>query len=417
MTTVIADVVDQHAEEAAILWALRAAAVHSPHYLLSDLARLEGRLEAHLDGLRVNGEPGVQTIRSAARGGDPGAVFGAAVLSFEVAHPDQLESMLDAASADAAVGAGLVSAFGWLPYQQVKTAIQQLCVVDDPGRRRLGIAASAVHRQHPGVVLSRAAAPGSDNPALQARACRALGELGAPEALMAFKHHIASTDSGVRFWAAWAAAMVSTDPGAVAALQAIAEQGGPYAEEAAALAVRRLDPMRAAVWWKGVAIKPALRRVAISAAAAAGDPAAVGWLIEQMALPSVARRAGEALSLITGVHIAYDKLEGEKPEGFEAGPNDNPPDENVEMDPDDNLAWPDPKLVAKWWAAREGDYQKGTRYLLGKPMSIESANEALRNGFQRQRAAAAIELAIMQPGKPLFNVRAPAARQKKLLGL
>ena len=41
--------------------------------------------------------------------------------------------------------------------------------------------------------------------------------------------------------------------------------------------------------------------------------------------------------------------------------------------------------------------------------------EVLKTGRQRQRAAAALELAILQPGKPLFNVRAPGFRQQQWL--
>ena len=33
-------------------------------------------------------------------------------------------------------------------------------------------------------------------------------------------------------------------------------------------------------------------------------------------------------------------------------------------------------------------------------------------GYQRQRAAAALELAILKPGRPLFEVRAPGWRQQ-----
>jgi hypothetical protein len=40
----------------------------------------------------------------------------------------------------------------------------------------------------------------------------------------------------------------------------------------------------------------------------------------------------------------------------------------------------------------------------------------LRDGRQRQRAAAAVELAIRQSGTPLFNVKAPGFRQIELLG-
>ena len=55
---IIEAIVDQHAEEAAFLWLLRDAAVRAPHYDLSDLFSLDDRVEAHIDGLRIAGDPG-----------------------------------------------------------------------------------------------------------------------------------------------------------------------------------------------------------------------------------------------------------------------------------------------------------------------------------------------------------------------
>jgi uncharacterized protein (TIGR02270 family) len=86
------------------------------------------------------------------------------------------------------------------------------------------------------------------------------------------------------------------------------------------------------------------------------------------------------------------------------------------MDPDENLPWPDPDLVKTWWEARRGRFSKDTRYLLGQPITVESLRQALRAGYQRQRAAAAIELALLLPGRPLFEVRAPGHRQQDVLG-
>src|SRR5262245_61028631 len=42
-------VVGRHADEAPFLWSLRDGAVSAPHYALRDLARLDERVEAHLD--------------------------------------------------------------------------------------------------------------------------------------------------------------------------------------------------------------------------------------------------------------------------------------------------------------------------------------------------------------------------------
>ena len=112
-----------------------------------------------------------------------------------------------------------------------------------------------------------------------------------------------------------------------------------------------------------------------------------------------------------------DTLEGKKPEGFEAGPTENPEDENVEMDPDDNLPWPDPALILKWWGKHQKEFTNGTHYLLGKPISIDWLQHVLRNGRQRHRAVAALELAMRQPSIPLFNTSAPGFRQQALFGL
>jgi uncharacterized protein (TIGR02270 family) len=146
-----------------------------------------------------------------------------------------------------------------------------------------------------------------------------------------------------------------------------------------------------------------------------GDPAVVPKLIERMKQPELARLAGEAFSTITGVHISYDKLEGAPPAGFNAGPTEDPADANVEMDADEDLAWPDSALVANWWKANQARFTPGTRYLLGKPIEPVWLAEVLRTGRQRQRATAALELALRDPGAPLFEVRAPGRYQLRLL--
>ncbi|HZX47842.1 MAG TPA: hypothetical protein VFF47_01335 [Nitrospirota bacterium] len=55
---IIPDIITQHAEEVAFLWLLRERAVYAPHYSLKDLAKLDDRVEAHLDGLSIVGDAG-----------------------------------------------------------------------------------------------------------------------------------------------------------------------------------------------------------------------------------------------------------------------------------------------------------------------------------------------------------------------
>jgi uncharacterized protein (TIGR02270 family) len=153
----------------------------------------------------------------------------------------------------------------------------------------------------------------------------------------------------------------------------------------------------------------------IQGAGIAGDPHYVPWLIKQIGNPKLARLAGESLSFITGLDLAHVDLEGSAPEGGEAGPTESPEDENVAMDPDDGLPWPDPVKIQRWWDPNAHRFQPGVRYFMGEPVNIENCKRVLHEGYQRQRIAAALYLSLLRPGTPLFNTSAPAWRQQRLL--
>ena len=411
---VIPVVIEQHAEEAAFLWLLRDAAVYAPHYSLGDLAHLDDRVEAQIDGLRIAGEAGWEICREALGREEPGEVFAAAVLAYESGDDDRIQTVLSVGSAVPELSRVLVSALGWLPYQQAEKYIQLLLTAASPDLRRLGIAASAVHRQDPRPSLSDALS--YSDPLLRARALRAVGQLGRADLIPVLRSQLQDDDINCRFCAAWSAGLLG-DPHALPVLKELAELDFSYREEAMEMVARRLDVPAAPEWRKQTAQNHGTGRLAVQAAGVIGDPGSIPWLIEQMALPELARVAGESFSMVTGIDVAYEDLEGDWPEGFEAGPTDNPQDENVEMDPDEDLPWPNPELIQKWWNNYRGNFQNGTRYLIGKPITEEWLHQVLRIGRQRQRAAAALELVLKRPGQPLFEVRAPGFRQQQILGL
>ncbi|MBU1535758.1 hypothetical protein KKF84_10585 [Myxococcota bacterium] len=53
---------------------LRDGAVRDPHYDLKDLADLDNRLDAHIDGLGVAGNAGWEICREAMAWEDPGEI-------------------------------------------------------------------------------------------------------------------------------------------------------------------------------------------------------------------------------------------------------------------------------------------------------------------------------------------------------
>jgi uncharacterized protein (TIGR02270 family) len=303
---------------------------------------------------------------------------------------------------------GVASALGWLPYEKAQKHIQALLGAAAPNLRRIGIAAGAVHRQLPERALGKALT--DPDPLVRARACRAVGELGLVDFQHGVRKNLAFEHEDCRFWAHWTLALFGDKP-AVAWLLAEAEGQGRHRERAMQLGLRCLEVRLAMRWQENLAAKPEQIRPAIQATGVIGVPDAVPSLIDLMKQPALARLAAEAFSLITGGDLERDNLKGEKPEDFEAGPTDNPEDEAVAMDPDEHLPWPNSVAVGKWWEAHRKEFSVRVRHLLGKPLSPEWLTQVLRIGRQRQRAMAALELAIAQPGQPLYEVRAPGFRQ------
>src|SRR5690348_15898293 len=126
-------IANQHAEGASFLWELRSGAVVAPHYSLADLAKLDNRVEANLDGLRIAGDAGWEICNEALSDGQSGEVFAAAVLAFESGSRDRLETVLDAGTASQELSRGLISALGWLTFQQAAPHIQQLLASSSAG--------------------------------------------------------------------------------------------------------------------------------------------------------------------------------------------------------------------------------------------------------------------------------------------
>ncbi len=409
---VMTAVLSQHAEEAAFQWLLRDEAVAAPHYSLSDLAHLDDLVSAHLDGLQVAGESGWDICRQELAWQEPGELFTAAVLAFASGLADRIEAVVTAATDSPEAAPGLGSALGWLPYDIAKPHLETLLQADVPRLRRLGLAAMAHHRVDPGPVLVSALQ--DIDPVVTPRALRLAGELGRQNLLPQCRELLTSDADDIRFWATWAV-MVLGDKTAADGLCEWAISDGPRAEFACTAAWRGMAPGQALRRQQELAAQPSDLRLAALAAGACSDPQLVPWLIEIMAEDEPARAAGEAFSMITGVDLAISDLERDRPEDFQAGPTEDPADEDVDLDPDEDLPWPDGQLVAAWWKTHGGRFEPGRRYLVGQEIAEKSLQNILHAGRQRQRAAAALELILLAPGRPLFEVRSRGDRQLQLL--
>ena len=411
--SIIPHIIDQHAEEAAFLWLLRSNAVHAPHYDLRDLAKLDDRVEAHIDGLRIAGDYGWQVSLENMQAMEPGEIFTAAILALEGSDIERINQVYATVEECPEADVGLISALGWVDSKLLQGKVSGLLNSDKPYWRRVGIAACAVHRVDPGKYLEQSIADADVQ--LRCRALCTAGELGRVDLLPAILEQLYHEETTVRFWAAWAAVLLGNHGSAMDALQAMIFQDPGSAERALQLVLRALKPAGANDLLKQVALDEERMRLVVSGAGVSGNPYYIPWLIKQMENPQLARLAGEAFSLITGADIAYEDLETDLPEDFQAGPTENPEDDNVDLDPDEDLPCPDALLIENWWQRHKQQFVAGKRYLLGKPVTEKHCQTVLKTGTQRQRHAAAMELALMRPEAVLFETRAVGKKQMRML--
>lgn len=422
----ISVVVSLHAGESLHLHHVRSVLLDCPEIQLHRLQRLDDRIATHLDGLTVAGEAGLKLCIEALASPAAGAVFTMAALSLESRDPVALQRLFAIVESEPDAARGLLSAFGWVSAQTLQGTIRTLLTSTDSAHQTVALAACAMHRVDPGDALVTALAATDER--LRHRALRVAGEVGRIDLLEQMLDDCHAEDEASRFWAARSALLLGDRSGtAVAALTPFAEDTQALSDAAAELLLKTLDlgPAHQHLrHWAIQANEPgpagltALRRL-IRRCGILGDPQYIPWLIGQMSDLRFCRLAGESFSRVTGADLAALDLERKPPEGagdgLYGGPNDDPEDDNVAMDEDDGLPWPDPDRVQAWWQANQARFPAGQRFFVGAPPSPTQALKVLREGYQRQRIAAAQWACILTPGTKLFPTAAPAWRQQRWL--
>lgn len=409
-------IVAQHVEEAAHLAHVRRILTRAPHVRLEDLRRLDLRLAAHLDGVAVAGDFGWQLCESALEAGGPGTAFVAGVRAIEDGQAGRIDKMLSLAQALPAARHGVRDAFDWVSAQWLQGLIRQMIESPSAERRALGIVACTTHRVDPGAALQAAALDA--DALLRARALRAVGEAGRVDLRAAcvdvLTRKTQDEAPDVRFWAAHSAALAGEREAALAPLQSFALAPGPLREGALSLLLKLLPPSDCNATLKRLHEDPAGQRDMLRGIAVAGDARFAPWLIERMREPKFARLAGESFAMITGCDMAAADFILQPADAAPDAPaaEDEAP---IALDEDEAQPLPDADKVAAWWQSNGQRFSPGTRYFVGAPPSPAHCLQVLRDGYQRQRIAAAQYLSLLAPGTPLFNTAAPAWRQKRWL--
>ena len=398
---------EQFVTESSFLWLLRSIAVDQPHYTPEDIAELERRIDAQLDGLMTSIDIGWEACEAALELGEPGEVFTAMVVALRSHETGKIQIAVERGLASERTFSGLVSALGWLPENIAHPWIDKFLSGKDMKHKYLGVAACSIRRHDPGEVLASILKREDcrQHAKLHARALRLVGELRRQDLMPALQAALTESNSDIVFWAAWSSILLG-QIAEVKHLRKIVLHRGPYQEWAIQLAFRVLGVDAGREWISAMSKDKTQVRAVIKATGVLGDPHAVNWLIGKMADPLLARLAGEAFTFITGVDLEKHQLGSAAPSDQALIPNDDTEDTHVGMDEDENLPWPDVAKVTGLWRNHGQNFIVGRRYFLGKPISADWLKSKISSGTQRQRHAAAMELALIDPQTRLINTRA-----------
>ena len=377
---------------------------------LRGLLAHDERIDAHLALLRAMGAGAWQACFAAIEDVGAGALFAPAVVAIEDGDRRRVEELIAADESPAGSDPDLADAFGFASSQSLRGLVAAMAKASSARARELAVAAMHQHRAEPGSLLG----PLLDDPvpAVRARALQLAGEVGVKAYVDQVLEHLVDEDAQVRFRAAWAATLLGRGDAAWMQLSESALGPGPHATDAAQLLLRAASPPQARrlveqLAWAAGRDKALTRRL-LDACAAAGDPMAVPWLIKQMAEPRWARAAGEAFSMICGADLRSAGLVAEAAGREHAAE----PEDDQLVDPDLGLPVPDADKVAAWWREEAHRFRVGERYFLGCAPDVPTCTRVLREGGQRRRVAAAIQLCVLQPGSRLFPTSSPAWRQQ-----
>lgn len=373
----------------------------------TDVAELEQRLDAQLDVLMTPPDLGWQACEAALSAQQPGEAFTATVVAMRMRDVKKIQIAIDSSLTTPATFRGVVSALGWLPAAIAGPWIERLARGKDMNHKYLGIAACSVRREDPGAALSDILSRDDcrQHSPLYARALRLVGELRRQDLMPVLQTNLASSDPQHAFWANWSSILLG-DRNSANPLKPFVLAPGPYQKRAIDIVFRVLPIEQGRDWISAMNKDPQNIRAVIHATGVLGDPHAVNWLITKMSVTPLARLAAEALTFITGVDLEKHGLTMPPPADAAPIPNDDPSDDAVGLDEDENLPWPDVHKIQNLWRTHGRHFLVGRRYFLGKAATPDWLKQKLADGTQRQRHAAALELALVDTQARLINTRA-----------
>ena len=405
--TYLPDLLEEHLEEVEFLWAQREAALTSPRQTQRDLAHLDERIAAHVQGVLAAGEHAIPLLEERLASDDANVVFAAGYsrLRGPAAPVDRLLDAFSTAEGPRLDGLKRALTFGAPTAAMAR--LRDLLLSAQPSVAAAAAEILAFHREFgpsPGRLLLLVR---EEDPSVRRQAWRVAAYLGVPLDPKLYAAAMRDEDPGVREAALLAAAW-SRVPGVLTLTRQAAQAPAPdKLSQLHLLAVlgtaKDLPSLRAIV------AMPVLGPARFPIAVAFGHPGLVDLLLAEMASPdpATAVAAGNAFTRITGQTVDSGQRVKVAPEGEE-------PADEFESEFQDEVLLPHPELARKHWEKVQPQFSGAVRLAQGLDLSHGATPEvlgkldlksrfeaALRGRFQGTWPGSAMDLeAFPQPAPP-----------------
>jgi uncharacterized protein (TIGR02270 family) len=407
------NICEQFVIDASFLWVLRSINVKQPHYNSQDLFTLEQRIDANLDGAMCHFELAWDICLQELAYEQAGETFTAAIIAFRSRDIDKIKYIVDHAFINEQTFKGLLSALAWLPKNLISEWLERFLYSKDLNHKYLAVALCSVRRKNPGEILKELLQREDclAHEKLLARVIRLIGELK----LYAFANNLQQLSEHelpeIQFWSNWSLIMLGEHHRAENLIPYI-NNDFPFQQLAIETTFKVLSIEKSRNWISQFSQQKQMTRAVIRATGILGDPHVIPWLIDKMSHFETAKIAGEAFTLITGIDLERYELSIDPPEDIISVPNDDIDDENVDLDEDENLSFPDINKINHTWLRYRDRYKPGSCYVMGvevkrnSAVMVEKLNATLKHAGQRQRVSIALTLALLDPQSPFVNVNA-----------
>lgn len=411
---ILIDILEEHMEEADFLWQQRKNALTDRVYNLTDMAELEERLLAHLDGLVLGEKEAWKLLEPTLSSGGEGEVFTAAFVALD----SRVSTMIDLVNktfseAEGDVLNGICYAYKHTMNSEVENILCPLldsdnglilaASIDSLSFRRNSIDANKLQ-----TFLS------NKDPKIVTATLKAIRRLRVSQLREDVERLLENEIIEVRIEAIKTGLLLGSRKTLEACRRMI---------------IKRIEGTDQLIEYPGLmgqpddvnilmnALKePGLVRNAVTALGLLGNISTIELLIQCAADPKLSRLAGESLSIITGVDLGKEKLVAEKPQEPKESSLTEEEEEEFVTDPDEDLPYPDAEKLNAWWRSNAAKFDKRVRYRNGKPYDKQVLIEILRNGNLPDRHYAAFELALMDTTAPYLETHAFSTLQMKVMG-